>query len=93
MICFLFGSKEELNQDDKISSFWEFFIVLDASLVAHRLMEELNLDFIAMMWRNEVGCSLRSRELNLFQIENFQGHEHAGVAHWADVQRFIDKLE
>lgn len=45
------------------------------------------------MWRDEVGCSLRSRELNLFQIENFQGHEHAGVAHWADVQRFIDKLE
>ena len=63
----------------------------DGSLVAHRLMEELNPDIIAMMWRDEVECSLRSRTLNLFQIENFQGH--ASVAQWADVQRFIDKLE
>ena len=54
----------------------------DGSLVAHRLMEELNLDFVVMTYRGGDKCSLRSREVNLFQIENFQGHAHAGVAQW-----------
>ena len=62
----------------------------DGSLVAHRLMEELNLDFVVMPYQGGNKCSLRSREMNLFQIENFQGHAHAGVAQWADVQRFVD---
>lgn len=62
----------------------------DGSLVTHRLMEELNLDFVMMTYRGGDKCSLRSREMNLFQIENFQGRVHAGVAQLADVQRFIN---
>lgn len=56
-------------------------------------MDELGLDFVVMTYRQGDKCSLRSRGESNPDGKLPRTYEHAGVAQWADVQRFIDGLE